>query len=393
LEYRRGGRFFDEIVCPLLVGIGGTKIGKGGVRIWEFYDEKAKPKVLELYKEHLKPWLQKRLSKLKAKFNPSIHSLKFKELVELVELLYLDGLLPHEVEILAEHMMLPLKERMKRPLLGRDLFISEALISNDLIPEKFPDAPEFSDMSYDPAVFYSKLLSISTGPYDFRHDREYKEEMDEPPVERKASGFMNIIGPAVFDLVPPEGMESVRTSEIPEYVIRRDHWFREMTFQIIDSILLLGDWIYKEIPSSMLLNDLVMILLEYDMWADYATPPRDGWLEAKLREREIILNDKNFEYNAIANLNEVLVERNHEKPSHTLGILERAEASLGLRDKEWLVYGHTHQPFLQHRLINLGSWMKFSDRISQTFLLVNKGEARLCSYPLGQITGDGVWSL
>jgi UDP-2,3-diacylglucosamine pyrophosphatase LpxH len=55
-----------------------------------------------------------------------------------------------------------------------------------------------------------------------------------------------------------------------------------------------------------------------------------------------------------------------------------AEKSAGLADDEFLVYGHTHEPFVRKDVANAGSWVSDAER-SNTYLIIQNGKVKLQS--------------
>ena len=74
-------------------------------------------------------------------------------------------------------------------------------------------------------------------------------------------------------------------------------------------------------------------------------------------------------------------KENLEKIKNIVESVACRQLFFGIRDDEFLVFGHTHKPFINQdkRVANTGSWLKYRER-KYTFIKIKDGEIELLDY-------------
>jgi len=342
LEYWPALGLFNRAVCGFLVASGGTTLGKYLDILWTYFDREVMPGV------------KRRISELKTKTKADLFKLNPSELNELVELLYLKGLGPAEVQLLAGHMAKPPNERMMTPILGKSYFAAEAWYS--MAGEEKELAGRESNQGserYDPGEVYSHMV------------------LGKKPAARPVSpkvALQNIIGP----LVPQERQlleQFGATRSVEGLSDFQNQWrLKDYVFQLLQSVLLLGSDVQKAPRSAKFLQTIVLRLLQADSYENYDDLLRKGVAEFTGIRRTDVAPIAPFpeetEYGLVKEIADLI-------PGDTGAILKRAESILGLQKNETLVYGHTHNPFSIPRLVNTGSWMRSARGKTKTYVVIN----------------------
>ncbi len=322
LEWRQAMPVFRKVICPLFVGGGGGVLGRVVTGLWDTFDKQVRP------------YLKRRIKALRNIISRRKTPKTINQLDELVGVLHLNSLGPTQLGILSDYMMSSLQNRIAQPILGKELFAAERVI----LPREMDVELNF-DKGLNPDGFYDQLFRP--------RKREWYGigEMSKDQEWINANIIANIIAPF-------KGR-------------RRNQKFAGKAwnvFELMDVALLLRDDILDSPKHGLSVNEILFRLSEPKL---VKAAHKMGPNEFSLKAWEI------SDAEGIALVNDVA-----KQISSSLDITRRrAKSALDLKEDEFLIYGHTHQPFIGRSVANTGSWVNHPHRVPNTYVEIIDGVA------------------